>query len=92
MSGSYVILSDTISDNLASSILAGEGNPLPEFPVYYQNTMMYFGQSFGCSFISSLNDICELTHKHELCWDESTIWHKCDMNNERSKVLLKEMR
>lgn len=92
MSGSYVILSDTTSDNLASSILVGEGNPLPEFPVYYQNTMMYFGQSFGCSFISSLNDICELTHKHELCWDESTIWHKCDMNNERSKVLLKEMR
>lgn len=90
MSASYVILGDAVSDNFASCLVVGEGNPLPEFPVYYQNTMMYFGQSFGCCFISSLNDICELTH--EFCWDESTIWHKCDMNNERSEVLLKEMR
>lgn len=92
MSGSYRILGDTVSDNLSSCLPVGEGNTLPDFPVYHQNTMMYFGQSFGCSLISSLNDICELTHKHELCWDESTIWHKCDMNNERSQVLLKEKR
>lgn len=92
MSASYVTLHGTVSDNLDSCLPAGGGNPLPEFPVYYQNTVMYFGKSFSCSFISSLNDICELTQKHELCWDESTIWHKCDMNNERSEVLLKEMR
>lgn len=92
MSASYVILGGTVSDDFASCLLVGEGNPLPEFPVYYQSTVMYFGQSFGCRFISSLNDICELTHEYELCWDESTIWHKCDMNNERSEVLLKEMR
>lgn len=72
MSAPDMILGDTVGDNLASSLLDGElfswkGNQLPVFAVYYQNNMMYSGQCFGSSFIFSLNEICELTHKRELC-------------------------
>lgn len=44
-----------------------KGNLLPVFAEYYQSNMMYSGQGFSCSFICSLHEICELTHKHELC-------------------------
>lgn len=72
MSAPDVILGNTAGDNLASSLLVGElivwkGNPLPVFAVYYQNSVMYSGQGLGSSFIGSLNEICELTHKPELC-------------------------
>ena len=67
-----MIVGDTVGDNLASSLLAGElivckGNSLPVFVVSCQNDMICSGQGLGSRAICSLNEICELTHKRELC-------------------------
>lgn len=72
MSAPDMILGDTVDDNLASSVLVGElvvwkGIPLSVFAVHYQDNLMYSGQGFVSSLICSLNGICELTHKDELC-------------------------
>lgn len=87
-----VALGNTAAHNLANSLLAGERSGGTHCQYLQHTIRMYSGQGLGSIFIiCSLNEICELAPKFELCQRDIASWHEGDMNNEGSEVLLKEV-